>query len=216
MADTIEAEVSRRPLTPSRRTESDRRRMREEGERLTSPIPDWVFAFPIYCESDPGDYHKSHGLPGAFSLINLAYLEDEKILSSPTVKLVDFAEGLLNKPGINGLNTSATDEMKDLILYHKLQCYPWAIVELKKPNASNPGIKKAYCQMANACSSVLTILESLVNYKRKGLRQDMMRPIVSFTFIGPEAKVWLAFSKPNKDGKSRWGTCRVSASRSCV
>ena len=78
---------------------------------------------------------------------------------------------------------------------YSLLCYPWAIVELKPPDSPNADILYCYCQAANGASSSLTLLEQLTKYRGEAHAQEPIPPILSLSFIGPEVKVWLVYTK---------------------
>ena len=85
------------------------------------------------------------------------------------------------------------DENGTLLVNSKLVCYPWVLVEIKKMD--DPDIEFCFCQAANACSASLTMLEYLTRHRSKLHRADAVSPVVSFTLIGMDIKLWLAYTK---------------------
>ena len=82
-------------------------------------------------------------------------------------------------------------------------CFPWAVVELKSIEVIENPIQFCYCQAANGASVALSLLENL--HKLASLATDELvervPPVVTFTLIGPEVKVWLAFSEAKEESK---------------
>lgn len=83
-----------------------------------------------------------------------------------------------------------------------LLCFPWAIIEVKKPDAPPADIMECYCQAANGASSCLTMLEQLTKHNGTRHTSDSVKPIVVFTFVGPDVKLWLAYTTITEVGDS--------------
>lgn len=79
----------------------------------------------------------------------------------------------------------------------RLLGFPFAIVEIKR-NVS-PAREKCICQAANGTSTSLKIQEKLWN--ESGAR-GRPPPVVSFTCIGAEVKMWLTFIITSKDKRT--------------
>ena len=125
-----------------------------------------------------------------FSLSQLAYLQQKiQLCSCPLRDLERFVGEIRKKKN--------WEEDKQLI-DNKLLCFPWAIVEIKRPSASHADITKCYCQAANGASTSLTMLEQLTKHNRKHHSSDSVKPIIVFTFAGPDVKVWLAYTAISK------------------
>lgn len=84
-----------------------------------------------------------------------------------------------------------------------LLCFPWAIVEVKPSTETRAEF--CYCQAANASSYALQLFEDLV-HQATGHRDYNMPLVVALTFVGPEYKVWIAFTSPSETGNN----CHVS------
>ena len=76
-------------------------------------------------------------------------------------------------------------------------CFPFAMVELKHDIAKNTDKEFCYCQAANAASCALAMLCQLCQHTPNSMywhdEHNEVLPVVTFTFIGNEAKVWLAY-----------------------
>ena len=94
------------------------------------------------------------------------------------------------------------------IARHHLVCFPSAIVEIKHHRV--PRSEREYCvyQAANASSSALAMLNQLSRYSRGKLSLARIRPIVSFTFIGPSCRVWLTYIDSKVKGPKRKEICK--------
>jgi hypothetical protein len=151
--------------------------------RLSSPKPDLTYAFPIF--KDAVD------LPGGFVDYDCA-----KNFS------VDYLMQL-RQPSTNGLRLKCSlnaglykasqrkckiDELND----YELMCFPWALVEVKKPDVQDKDVEKCYCQAANGSAIALKILGS-VFFEAYGSIPDDLPPIIAFTCIGPDLRLWLAY-----------------------
>lgn len=114
------------------------------------------------------------------SFDTLEGLEDKiQLYSCPLMTLADYLQ-YYGHPEHN-----LTDD--------KLVCYPFVIVDTKKNNQDESDF--CYCQAANGCSASLSMLEAAKKYHGSRHSAQVIEPVVSFTFVGPEVKVWLAFTK---------------------
>ena len=74
-----------------------------------------------------------------------------------------------------------------------LVCFPCAVVEIKHHAVKEPEVQKCFCQAANGSSTSLALLRSLSRYSvHKGNFRNF-RPVVSFTFIGYNVRVWVTY-----------------------
>ena len=75
--------------------------------------------------------------------------------------------------------------------------FPFVIVEVKHKSVDDAEKRHCYCQAANAASSALATLCSLNQHNPRArywqAGQHKILPIVSFTFIGYNVKVWLVY-----------------------
>ena len=71
-------------------------------------------------------------------------------------------------------------------------CFPWAVVEVKKPNVKEQDVEFCYCQAVNGSAVALRIFESIFLEAYGAIPHDLP-PIIAFTCIGPDLKVWLVF-----------------------
>ena len=153
---------------------------------LSRPKPDWFFGFPISNDYDPANRFGLNNNKERFSLAQLAYLQQRTQLCS--CPLMDLGRFVTKSDAKN--NREDDQQLAD----HKLLCFPWAIVELKKPGVSHADITKCYCQAANAASSCLTMLEQLTKHNGTHHASSSVEPIIVFTFAGPDVKLWLAYT----------------------
>lgn len=80
-----------------------------------------------------------------------------------------------------------------------LLCFPSAIIELKHHKVKPSEREKCYCQAANASSSAVAMLRKLSAYSPRTLSLHVIRPVVSFTFIGPDVRVWITYISLRKE-----------------
>lgn len=71
-----------------------------------------------------------------------------------------------------------------------LLCFPWAIVEVKCFHARADATGFCYCQAANASSAALSLQCRLE--EASAIPADP-NPIISFTSVGADLRVWLTF-----------------------
>ncbi len=85
---------------------------------------------------------------------------------------------------------------------YKLVCYPWAVVEVKKPGATRTEGTKCILQAANGSSACASLLRSL-HMERTGAADGSMyhHPVVAFTFVGEEARVFLTYNVYDRDSE---------------
>jgi hypothetical protein len=154
----------------------------------TIPKPDFYFGFPIYDMK----LYRHHGFVKVDSFQNftastLFHLKGKGLCSAPT----------------SGFATCLKDNKN--VPQHNLLCFPWAVVELKKfeeGNKVNP-TTLAYCQAANAGSTALCMLENLTEFSEPKPDNQHIPPVVTFTCVGGESKVWLVYSHPTSNSKKR-------------
>jgi hypothetical protein len=101
-----------------------------------------------------------------------------------------------------GVTTEISDPSTtpDSIEAHHLLCFPWAIVEGKKENVNASKREYGRCQAANAASVSLSIMEKLVRYADVQYKGQHIPPVFAFTFVGPNVKLWVAYSDANNAG----------------
>ncbi|MCJ1433541.1 hypothetical protein MMC27_002904 [Xylographa pallens] len=149
----------------------------KEAPRLTAPKPDLYIALPIMEESDKGGFKDDNYIKN-FVKCSLANLEEEGLAPCPMISL----------------------NRRDVGEKH-LVCFPCAIVEIKHQKVTPLEIEKCYCQAANAAAASLVMLNKLARYSIAPGEHETIRPVVSFTFIGYRARVWIAYisAKSHKD-----------------
>ena len=152
--------------------EAARHRHSPAKDILTAPKPDIYFAIQIY-----------ESLPAPSGFLNRA-------LQNFTFDFLNSHQDLHYSPSKNCSQPTGD--------YHKHQvCFPVAIVEIKHESASSTEIRHCYCQAADAASSALAMLCSLNQHNPRARHwhadQHEISPIVTFTFIGYNVKVWLAY-----------------------
>ncbi|MCJ1379285.1 hypothetical protein MMC17_002386 [Xylographa soralifera] len=88
-----------------------------------------------------------------------------------------------------------------------LVCFPCTIVEIKHHKVSQVEIDKCYCQAANGAAASLVMLNKLARYSIVPGEHETIRTVVSFTFIGYQARVWIAYisdkSQDNSKGREQ-------------
>lgn len=157
---------------------------------LTAPKTDLYFALPILPKSSkPRGFYNDDCIQN-FHETRLARLCEKGLISCP---IADISGG------------------KRLDQRHLL-CFPSAVIEVKHHNVKSNDRTKCYCQAANASSSALAMLSKLSAYPYGSLSPQIVRPVVSFTFIGPEAKVWITYISSRKT-KGRRLRCKYVSER---
>ncbi|GFF73922.1 hypothetical protein IFM53868_01193 [Aspergillus udagawae] len=150
-----------------------------ESELLSVPKPDWYFGFRIHNDirspwkTDKGQTH------AVFSLTNLNLLEEsEPLQSCPMMSLNKYCADIKKSPG----------KLKD----EKLICYPWAVVEAKRPGVSPQEDRMCHYQAANCSSACVALLRGL----SESPAHDYHHPVVALTFVGGNARVFLTYAEP--------------------
>jgi hypothetical protein len=155
--------------------------------RLSSPKPDLYIAFPILKQmSNRSAFYRDDAFQN-ITVETLAKLEEKQ------------NGGLITNP-IKSLDSLRKIEQKHLV------CFPSAVVEIKHHLVSATDITKCYCQAANASSTALSIISRLLRID-SDLDLRELRPVVAFTFIGFEIRVWICYisgvSIPGKNGRKK-------------
>ncbi|OAX80536.1 hypothetical protein ACJ72_05125 [Emergomyces africanus] len=76
----------------------------------------------------------------------------------------------------------------------QLICFPWAVVELHPHQVSlDSGEQYSYSQAANGALAVLRLNEEISKWATGSY--DSAPPVVAFTCVGADIKVWLAYSE---------------------
>ena len=149
---------------------------------LPNPKPDISYGFPIYRPDDK--------LPAAIFANNWAKLFSYDFLRS---NCNNDGRGLKSAP-TKGL--SSGKDIKDLG-DPELLCYPWAVVEIKRATSLPADGKDCYRRAANSSAAALEIQDSLLKESYGhlyGSESSGQFPTVAFTCVGPEIKVWLAYT----------------------
>lgn len=138
---------------------------------LSAPKADLYIALPVVSEScTPCGFYRDDFIQN-FHETRLAKLYEKGLISCPIADL---------------------SRLKLLDERHLL-CFPSAVVEVKHHKVTPSAREKCYCQAANASSSALSMLSTLSAYTHGSFSPQTVRPVVSFTFIGPEARVWITY-----------------------
>ena len=164
---------------------------KESLAALSEPKPDIWFAFPIDHDPDSRDEY--------FSFKILKKLEDK-------IGLVSCPLMSLEKYGSNFGQLSGPRQIDD-----RLVCFPFLLIEVKKNNPEESEL--CYCQAANNCGASLSLLEHLAIPWEQNSVEEML-PVVAFTFVGPEAKMWLTFNHElsyTDQSKTKWRSNHVSS-----
>ena len=148
---------------------------------LSAPKADLYLALPILPKSsEPRGFYNDDFIQN-FHETRLARLCEEGLISCPVADL----------SGSKRLD------------HKRLLCFPSAVIEVKHHEVKPSETQFCYCQAANASSSALAMLSMLSGYSPRSLSPQIVRPVVSFTFIGPEVKVWLTYVSSRKPKKGR-------------
>jgi hypothetical protein len=142
------------------------------GQRLTGPKPDLTYGFPIFQSIDE--------LPEGTSS-----MEDAQNFSGDTIRELNNSPWELKASLTPKIHQRHRTDLKD----SDLMCFPWAVVEVKHPLGS-----KDFCyrQAANASAKALDIMTRLFEEPGGQVPNDLP-PIIAFTCIGPELRLWLMF-----------------------
>lgn len=168
----------------------------EGAPELTTPKPDVYLALPINPRrQNPRGFHKDDYIQ-LFGEESSGLFEGHKkeLISNPVVSVESM------------VHTKSTA--------NHLVCFPSAVVEIKHHNVPQPQRERCYCQAANGAAAALSILHKLTIHSRSEAPHREIRPVVAFTFIGPESRVWIAFitkraPSTTKGGKRlKWKICK--------
>ena len=149
-----------------------------DARKIRSPKLDLTYAFPIF--------KNRNALPLGF-----AEHDCGENFSG------EFLKCLRNDGGVNktikSTVTTGLDKknVRELNAYD-VMCFPWAVVEVKHADVKPHEIRKCYCQAANASAVALGLQESLFVEAYGSIPGDLP-PVVAFTCVGPDFKVWLTF-----------------------
>jgi len=151
-----------------------------------------------------GDYQRYQGFQRLpcfqnFTVQILDQLCDHGLISSPTSAFRKVMSKRNNQPDYQTSREQGMVAPKS-IAEHQRICFPWAIVEVKPDDAKRRLTDKCYRQAANAASVSLCLFEKLAKYADVQYEAQHIPPIVAFTFVGPEVRLWIAFSDPKDDG----------------
>ena len=163
-----------------------------ETKVLTGPKPDLTYAFPIFDDADLAD------LPAGF-------VDHDAATNFHRDTLLDLRRlGLISSP-TTGLQRILDGKKKELKT-PDLLCFPWAVVEVKIAGAARAKEEFCYCQAANASATALDILKSLFETAARPVPDDLP-PIIAFTSVGPELKLWLTYLDSSAGGYQRVSIC---------
>lgn len=139
------------------------------------PKPDFTYGYTI--NNDIPVSLRSTEIVTNFSLEVLGDLRSAGLISSP----------------IRGLREWAKDKATSLS-QDQLICFPFAVVELRPCGISFLSENEScYSQAANGALAALRLNEKLCNWATASY--DSVPPVVAFTCVGEEIRVWLAFSE---------------------
>jgi hypothetical protein len=150
-----------------------------QGERLTTPKPDFTYGFPMY---------KSLGnLPkGAASMALFRNFSADTIrkLSGSPWELKPSLTAKIHQGDFGNMESADT------------MCFPWAVIEVKKRPHKQQDVThvrdRCFQQAANASATALDIMTRLFQ-EPGGHISDELPPSIAFTCIGPELRLWLMF-----------------------
>ena len=128
--------------------------------------------------SEPRGFYKDDCIQN-FHKTRLAQLHEKGLISCPTADL------------------SKQENHKNLL------CFPSAVIELKHHDVKMKDTEYCYCQAANASSAAAAMLSQLSSYPRASISPLIVRPVVSFTFVGYRSKVWITYISSRKRERQR-------------
>lgn len=138
---------------------------------LSAPKVDLYVALPILSNSfEPRGFCKDDSIQN-FNPTRLARLGEKGLISCP----------------IASLSSRKPPGQKHLV------CFPSAVIEAKHHDVTEKEKDMCYWQAANASSSAVAMLSKLAAYPKESFSVQIVRPVVSFTFIGPKVKVWITY-----------------------
>lgn len=115
---------------------------------------------------------------------------------APNASLAEtFSWYLLGKLHEHGLRPTPFKVFHETPKQANLRCYPWLIVEHKKEK--NQLAMTVYCQAANAAARAVQMNEVAAKYAVAMEGSAQIPPVVTITTIGPQVKVWIAYSAAN-------------------
>lgn len=156
---------------------------KSQGDRLTGPKPDLTYGFSIYKSLSD--------LPKGY-----AQMELFRNFSSDTIRKLNGSPWQLKA----SLTTKIHQEdLKDPQTSYTI-CFPWAVVEIKKRPNRQDLRDRCYQQAANASATALDIMTGLFQKSDGHISHDMP-PIIAFTCVGPEFRLWLMFWETTDNGK---------------
>ena len=167
----------------------------ETETRLIAPNLDLFFSFHAYerGHSGGGPLNKDEYIQN-FSLTNLNNLYAayrNHVEKSPNTKF--------------GFYPSPYRSFYNYGLHTDLTCFPWAVCEWRHQRAYGWEAEDfMYCQAANGAAVSLTINAGVgtAGYDEPLLSE--LRPVIAFTFAGPEARAWIAFISERKDSRYKY------------
>lgn len=168
-------------------------------------MPDITYGFPVYDSILP--------LPPSIKQTSWA----QHFAYEPLRKFYRLTGGRLRCVPNTKLNSQSTQSVKDLRACHLL-CFPWAVVEVK--HGKVPLSEASFCcqQAVNATAAALDIQLSVWNTAHRQLGSERrlgVPPVVAFTCVGSEVKVWLTYIRSDDSNlKVRFGTvqnCKLSS-----
>jgi hypothetical protein len=151
------------------------RTLNPQGGRLTTPKPDLTYGFPVY--KSMGDLPK-----GA------AHMDLFRNFSADTIRKLSRSPWELK----SSLTTKIPQGDLEDLQNSDTMCFPWAVVEVKKCPRRQDVRHRCYRQAANASATALDITTRLFE-EPGGHVSDDLPPIIAFTCVGPELRLWLTF-----------------------
>jgi hypothetical protein len=145
-----------------------------EAPPQKSPKPDLYIALPvIHRTNNPTGFHQDDYIQ-FFTEDFLGKFEDLGLISNPMT-----------------LMSASKNRSKHFV------CFPSAVIEIKPHGVRGKDVKYCYCQAANGAAAALSMLHQLSSIHSiiPEIDHRYIRPVVAFTFIGWESRVWIAFIK---------------------
>lgn len=162
-------------------------------ERETKmPVPDLTYGSPILTPNLLGIDKLARGLGEVEDVANFmlehlkAMLSEQSLVTSPSTGLRRLME-----------------RKKKHIRTDERLCFPWAIVEFKRDGDSKATTSNCYYQAANGTAVALDLQTSLMHRLD---RKVVLYPLVAFTCIGSQIKVWITYNADTKNEESREDT----------
>lgn len=188
---------------------------KESNLELSAPKPDMYLSFHAYQNGKEGGVLSGDEYIHNFSLTELNRIYESNIR---VTKLIAKKKRKEKTKGYDQKNSSSQylrlpynftpSPCRELFRARgtkDLTCFPWAVCEWKHHDVDKRSQERCYYQAANGAAVSLTLLANAAAAMPSSLEIHDIRPVVCFTFIGAQARVWIAYiSRITKDERYRY------------